>query len=312
MRTIGADEIESVLDYPSLIDTIRAAFAGTVRAPTRHHHSIARPGGADATLILMPAWQETDGFLGVKMVSVFPDNAARRKPSVQATYVLMDGDTGEPLATLDGRLLTLWRTAATSALAARALARSDASRLAMIGAGELAPRLIAAHAAVLPIREVVIWNRTGETARALAARLDRPGLRVSASDDREAAIRDADIVSVATLSRQPVVQGDWLKPGTHVDLVGSYTPDMREADDAAIRRARVFVDTRAGMRESGDIALPLASGTLSEAAIAGDLFEIARAAGPLRNAPEEITLFKSVGHAIEDFAAAVHVWRRLA
>jgi ornithine cyclodeaminase len=312
MRTIGADEINRVLDYPNLIDAIRAAFAGTIFAPVRHHHHIARPGSAEATLILMPAWQEAGGFLGVKMVSIFPDNAARQKPSVLATYVLMDGNTGEPLATLDGRALTLWRTAATSALASGALARPEASRLAMIGAGELAPYLIAAHAAVRPIREVTVWNRTSETARALAARLDRPGFRVEATEDLEAAISNADVISAATLSPQPLVRGAWLRPGSHVDLVGAYTPDMREADDDAIRRCRVFVDTRAGMGESGEIALPLASGVLTEAAIAGDLFDIARAAvSGFRQSADEITLFKSVGHAIEDLAAAIHVWRRL-
>jgi ornithine cyclodeaminase len=312
MRTIGADEINRVLDYPNLIDAIRAAFAGTIFAPVRHHHHIARPGSAEATLILMPAWQEAGGFLGVKIVSVFPDNAVRQKPSVLATYVLMDGNTGEPLATLDGRALTLWRTAATSALASGALARPEASRLAMIGAGELAPYLIAAHAAVRPIREVTVWNRTSETARALAARLDRPGFRVEATEDLEAAISNADVISAATLSPQPLVRGAWLRPGSHVDLVGAYTPDMREADDDAIRRCRVFVDTRAGMGESGEIALPLASGVLTEAAIAGDLFDIARAAvSDFRQSADEITLFKSVGHAIEDLAAAIHVWRRL-
>jgi hypothetical protein len=174
------------------------------------------------------------------------------------TYLLLAGDSGEPLAALDGVALTLRRTAAASALAARHLARPDASRLVMVGAGALAPHLIAAHAAVRPIREVVIWNRTAETARRLAATLDLPGLSATASDDLEAAVRDADIVSAATMAQEPLVRGAWLKPGTHVDLVGAYTPEMREADDEAIGRASVFVDTRAGMKESGDIAAPLA------------------------------------------------------
>jgi ornithine cyclodeaminase len=181
----------------------------------------------------------------------------------------------------------------------------------MIGAGALAPHLIAAHAAVRPIREVVVWNRTAEAARRLAASLDRPGLSVTASDDREAAVGGADIVSAATMTRDPLVRGAHLKLGTHVDLVGAFTPEMREADDEAVRRATVFVDTRAGMRESGDIAEPLASGALTEAGIAGDLHELARGAVPGRRSADEITLFKSVGNAIEDLAAAVEVWRRL-
>ena len=310
MRAVSADEIDRLLDYPGLIAAIREAFAGAVFAPARHHHMINRPG-AEAILILMPAWLEAGGFIGVKIVSVFPDNALRAKPSVMGTYLLLAGDSGEPLATFDGMALTLWRTAATSALVSASLARPDAYRLAMIGAGALAPRLIAAHASVRPISEVVIWNRTIEKAEHLARKLHRPGFRVVATDDVHAAVAAADIVSVATLSPEPLIRGAWLKPGTHVDLVGAYTPAMREADDDAIRRATVYVDTRGGMKESGDIAGPLASGALTEAAIAGDLHDIARPGAVKRRSAKEITLFKSVGNAIEDLAAAVAVWRRL-
>jgi ornithine cyclodeaminase len=311
VRAISAQDIDRALDYPGLIAAIRAAFAGTAFAPARHHHAITRPGAADATLILMPAWQAAAGFIGVKMVSVFPDNNTRQKPTVMATYVLMDGSTGEPLATLDGRALTLWRTAATSALAAQILAAPDAARLTMIGAGALAPHLIAAHAAVRPIRAVTIWNRSVDAAHALAASLAGSGMDVLVTENLEEAVRGADIVSVATLSQTPLVRGAWLKPGSHVDLVGAYTPQMREADDDAIRRARVFVDSRAGMRESGDIAIPLASGVLAEGDVAGDLFDLARSPAAVWRKPADVTLFKSVGHAIEDLAGAVEVWRRL-
>src|SRR5665213_1656205 len=165
MRVVAGDELTRLLDYPTLIAAIGAGFSGSLRAPPRHRHTIPRAGAVPATLILMPAWEEDGGgrggsFMGVKLVSVFPDNAQRNKPSVQATYVLMSGETGEPLACLDGETLTLLRTAASSALAASALARADAARLVMIGAGALAPHLIAAHATVRPIRQVTIWNRT--------------------------------------------------------------------------------------------------------------------------------------------------------
>jgi ornithine cyclodeaminase/alanine dehydrogenase-like protein (mu-crystallin family) len=311
MRIVRAAEIDRLLDYPGLIVAIGQAFAGDTTAPARHHHRIPRRD-AEATLLLMPAWQgDPAGFAGVKVATVFPENAARAKPSVMGTYLLLAGDTGEPLAALDGVALTLRRTAAASALASRYLSRPDASRLVMIGAGALAPHLIVAHAAVRPIRRVTVWNRTADAAWRLAVSLDRAGLSVTATDDLEAAVHDADIVSAATMTSAPLIRGAWLAPGTHVDLVGAYTPEMREADDEAIRRARVFVDTRSGMKESGDIAQPLASGALTEAGIAGDLHDLARATRPGRRSADEITLFKSVGNGIEDLAAAIQAWRRL-
>ena len=312
MRFVGAAAIDSVLDYPALVDALAAAFRADVVAPVRHHHAVERVGET-AALILMPAWQAAaNGFIGVKVVSVFPRNAARGKPSVMGTYLLMAGDSGEPLAALDGQTLTLWRTAAASALTARYLARPDASRMAMIGAGALAPRLIAAHAAIRPITAVTIWNRTPEAAERLAAALDRPGLAVTATRDRAAAVADADIVSAATMASDPLIRGEWLKPGAHVDIVGGYTPHMREADDAAVRRSTVYVDTRGGaLKEAGDIVQPIAAGVIGEGDIAGDLSDLCRGTVPGRRSDAEITLFKSVGSAIEDLAAAILVWQRL-
>ncbi len=195
MRVVTAAEIDGLLDYPGLIAAIRAAFRANLTAPPRHHHRIPRPG-SEATLLLMPAWHQgaDGGFIGVKLVSVFPDNATRSLPSVMGTYLLMAGDSGVPLAALDGVALTLWRTAATSALVSGALARHDASHLAMIGAGALAPHLIRAHASVRPITHVTVWNRTLAHAERLAAEMTRPGFTVTATADREAAIRAADIV----------------------------------------------------------------------------------------------------------------------
>lgn len=312
MRFVGAEEIAALLDYPSLVNALREAFRSAIVAPVRHHHEIARPG-ADAVVLLMPAWHAAPGgYLGVKTVSVFPDNALRQKPSVMGTYLLMAGDTGEPLAALDGQTLTLWRTAAASALAASYLARPDAARMTMIGAGALAPHLIRAHASVRPIRSVTIWNRTPETARRLAASLDGTALRVTASENREAAVRSADVVSAATLSASPLIEGAWLAPGAHVDLVGAYNPRMRESDDGAVRRASVYVDTRGGaLKEAGDIVQPVSAGVIAESAIAGELSDLCGGRVPGRRSASEITLFKSVGSAIEDLAAAVLVWERL-
>ena len=166
------------------------------------------------------------------------------KPAVFGTYLLLSAETGETLAVMDATRLTAWRTGAASALASRYLSRADASRLLMVGAGALAPQLVAAHASVRPIREVALWNRSPDRARALAGTLAARGLDVSIAGDLEAAVRRADIVSAATISAEPLIRGDWLAPGTHVDCVGAYKPSMRETDDAVVRRARIFVDTR--------------------------------------------------------------------
>jgi ornithine cyclodeaminase len=260
----------------------------------------------------MPAWHATaGGYAGVKIVSVVPGNAARGKPSVVGAYLLLDGDSGEPLAMLDGQALTAWRTAGASALAASYLARPDSRRMVMVGAGTLAPRLIEAHASVRPIEAVAIWNRNPERALVLASRLDRPGLRVTAVDDLAAAVAGADLVSAATMSRAPLVEGAWLAPGVHLDLVGAYNPGMREVDDAAVARASVYVDTRAGaLAEAGDIVQAIAAGALDAGRIAGDLFDLCRRDRAWRRSADEITLFKSVGTAIEDLAAAVLVFER--
>jgi ornithine cyclodeaminase len=325
MRILSAEEVTALLSYPALIEALAEAFRGDIAVPVRHHHSIPQPG-ADATLLLMPAWTSEavarpdatfagrapagQRFIGCKIVTVFPDNAKAHLPSVYGQYLLLSGETGEPLAMIEGRTLTALRTACASALAARYLARADASHLVMIGAGALAPRLVRAHANVRPIKRVTLWNRTHKKAIALGFSLAEAGLTVDIADRLDVAVREADIVSCATLAGEPLVRGEWLKPGAHVDLVGGFTPKMREADDEAIRRARVFVDTRAGaMKEAGDIVDPLARGVLKESDIQGDLFDLCRGKSKGRESVGEITLFKSVGTAIEDLAAAMLVWK---
>jgi alanine dehydrogenase len=311
VRMIGADDIDRLLTYPALVDALAQAFREDIVVPARHHHTVARPD-ADATFLLMPAWTAGDeNFIGCKLVTVFPDNAKADRPSLYGTYLLASGETGEPLAVMDGRVLTAWRTAAASALAARHLAREDAAHLVMIGAGALSPHLVRAHASVRPIETVTLWNRTRARAERLAAELEGR-FAVDIADDLEAAVRQADIVSCATLSAKPLVRGAWLKPGAHVDLVGGFTPGMREADDDAVRRARIYVDTRAGaVKEAGDIVDPIRRGIIKETDVQADLFDLCRGNDPGRKTAVEITLFKSVGTAIEDLAAAMLVWRRL-
>ena len=313
MRVVGRDEIDAALTFPALVDALDDAFRGEIVVPVRHHHEIERAGAA-ATLLMMPSWTgaaASDSFLGVKVVGVFPDNRARDLPSVQGTYLLMDGATGVPLAALDGAHLTLWRTACASALAARFLAGEDAARMAMVGAGALAPFLIRAHLTQRPLRRVTIWNHRPERAEALAAELAAEGLPVTASADLETAVREADLVSCATLSTEPVVKGAWLKRGAHLDLVGAFNLRMREADDEALRRAVVFVDTPAAIAEGGDVALSIAAGSIAESDVRGTLADLCRHRVKGRQGAGEITLFKSVGTALEDLAAAMLVWRRI-
>jgi ornithine cyclodeaminase len=316
MRFFDGAAVDRALAYPGLVDVLQAAFEQGAIAPLRHHHAIELDGRPEATLLLMPAWEAsavgaaTAGrYLGVKTITVFPDNAERGRPAVNGIYLLLSAERGETLAVMDATRLTAWRTAAASALASRYLSRPDASRLLMVGAGALAPRLIRAHASVRPIREIALWNRSPERARALIARLSEPGLNVSLAGDLEAAVRWADIVAVATLSADPLIHGAWLKAGTHVDGVGAFRANMRETDDAVVRRARIYVDTREGAyAEAGDIVQPLNAGVIGKEAILGDLFELARGTVHGRKTAEEITFFKSVGAAIEDLAAAIAVY----
>jgi len=304
MRIITAAEVESALDYPELVERLRRQFRRGCTAPVRHHHGVDVPGEDQATLLLMPAWTD-GGYIGVKIITVFPGNADRNKPAVMGAYMLMSGKTGEPLAMIDGPMLTVRRTAAASALASSYLSRPDSQRLLIVGTGALAPQLALAHASVRPIKNTLIWGRNYQKAKRLAKALDSRQQTVEATEDLEGAVRGADIVSCATLSTDPLIRGSWLHQGVHVDLVGAFRPDMRESDDDAIKRARVFVDTFDGATvEGGDIVQPLSSGILSREDIAADLFDLTRGSKAGRRYYDQITLFKSVGTALEDLAAA--------
>ena len=315
MRIVSADEIDRALTFPALIDTLRAAFAGAIVTPKRHHHEITRPGAKPATHLIMSAWTGgapgRDEFIGTKLVNVFPDNGALNLPAVLGAYVLQSGETGAPLAVMDGTRLTHWRTAAASALAASYVARADAARLLMVGAGALAPFLIKAHSAVRPVRYVQVWNHRRARAEKVVAQLRGEGIAASVADDLEQAARAADIISCATLSTTPLVKDAWLSPGAHLDLVGAFNLNMREADDAAVVRARVFIDTEAALTEGGDVALAIRSGAVTPAHVEADLAALCRADRAITRKTGDITLFKSVGAAVEDLAAAILVWRKL-
>ncbi len=310
MLQLDAAALAARLDRRALIEALDAAFRTPCSAPARERHRVpsAVQGQRDGTLLVMPAWR-AGGALGIKLVTIFPDNARRSLPSVYASYLLLDAGTGQPRALLDGAELTLRRTGAASALASRYLSSPGASRLTMVGTGHLAPHLIDSHAVVRPIREVRIWGRHIERARGLAAALarsglSRAGLSIEATGDLESAVRWADIVSCATLSRQPLVRGAWLQPGQHLDLVGAYNADMCEADDEALARGELYVDTRPGaFDESGEIIGAIARGVIDRGAVRAELCDLG-AGLFLRSSPQAITVFKSVGTALEDLAAA--------
>ncbi len=310
MLTIDAATLHGLADYPGLVGALREMNRSGVDQVERFYLQQKQAGGVNNDWLLLPAWWH-DRIFGVKLVSVFPGNEARGLETVQGSYMLFDGKTGLPLAYLDGAALTLRKTAANSALAADFLARPEADTLTLLGAGALAPYLAAAHAAIRPIRRIFWWNRNYAKAEAAAAQCALPGIDIIVTEDLEPAVRAADIVSCATRATRPVVQGAWLKPGAHLDLVGGYLPEMREADDAAVQRAaRHYVDSRLTTLEvTGDVCQPIQAGLLRAVEVI-DLGQVARGEKPGRLSAEEVTWFKSGGGGHEDLAVADYIMQR--
>lgn len=309
LRVFDFDTTIRLLDFKGLVEGLRATFRLGCDRLDRWLMTEPLADGAENDWLLQPAWQFGRHF-GIKMANIFPGNLARGLDTIQGIFVLFDGATGVPVACIDGAAITLRKTAANSALAADYLARKDARRLLMVGAGRLAPHLIEAHCAVQPYGEVMIWNRTAAKAGELARRLGQAGPTVRAVSDLQAAVAAADVICCATFADRPLVSGAWLAPGTHLDLVGGYRPDQREADDEAVKRARVFVDARfSTVAIAGDICQPIAAGLLTEDAIT-DTFQLARGERPGRRDGQEITLFKSGGGGHEDLGTAQYLLSR--
>jgi ornithine cyclodeaminase len=304
MRVVDAGETERALPFARLIPAMREMFVGGCVVPPRHHHRIELDPEPDATLLLMPAWKPHDA-LGVKIINVFPGNNKKGLQALYSLYCLFDAKHGTPMALLDGNVLTARRTAAVSALAASYLARADADRLLVVGAGRVASLLPEAYREVRALRSVTVWNPTPAKAQALVDRLRALDFDASVAPDLEAAVRAADIVTCATLTTRPLVLGEWLHPGVHLDLIGSFTPEMRETDDAAIRRASVFVDTETALAESGDLLQPLQSGAFVASRLAGTLSDLCTGRHSGRSDAQEVTLFKAVGTAMSDLATAM-------
>ncbi len=301
MKHVDADATAQALPFPALIAALERLFVAGCEVPGRHVHTI----GADLTTLVMPAWQP-GRYLGIKIVHVAPGNAALGLPGLFSTYQLFDARTGVPLAAIDGNEITSRRTVAASALAASRLARADSTRLLIVGAGRVASLLAPAYRAVLPIGAVAVWARDPAAAARVAATLNGEGVPAHAVADLGAAVAQADIVSCATLAAEPLIRGEWLRPGTHLDLIGGFTPAMREADDACFAGAEVWVDTMEALSKSGDLLHPIASGALRRADVRGTLADLCAAPRAARD-PAARTVFKSVGTALEDLAAAILV-----
>jgi ornithine cyclodeaminase len=310
MLWLDAETVRRCGAFSSLVPAIQAMNRdGTDRIDRMLISQPTQAGQND--WLMLPAWQ-FDRCFGIKIANVFPGNPARNLASVQGAYLLFDGQTGETLCGMDGAMLTLRKTAANSAAAADWLARKDAATLCMVGAGALAPHLVEAHCAVRPISKVLWWNRSRDALyRAITSvRPLLPHVAIEVTTDLAAAVARADIVSAATMAQEPLIQGAWLKEGAHLDLVGGYRPDMREADDDCLKRAaRIYVDAHFTTLEvAGDLTQPIASGLLDPASVI-DMEQVARGQKAKRTSDSEITWFKSGGGGHEDLATAWAVYQ---
>ncbi len=312
VQLINGVFIKNNTHFKELIAALKKNFSeATINVPPRHHHDFENPlEKKDSTLLLMPAWNPGKE-VGVKIVTVSPNNGIYKLPSIQGTYIYLDAQFGHIKAILDAQELTAKRTAAASALASSYLSKKDASSLLMVGTGALSSNLILAHASVRPIKEVFVWGRTLEKARRICNQLKNEDFTCTPVSSIKETAAHVAIISCATLSETPLILGDFIKPGTHIDLVGAYKPTMRESDTDLIKKASLYVDTfEAGLRESGDIVIPLKENSITKKNILEDLFSLCSTNKFARKNDKEITLFKSVGHALEDLTAASYYYTK--
>jgi ornithine cyclodeaminase len=307
MLIIDAEKTRALLPFEQLIPALKEAFRDEVHVPLRHNHAIHPESSAPGCVLLMPAWNN-QGFLGIKTVTIFSQNAAAGLPGLHSTYMLHSATTGAPLALIDGNEITSRRTAAASALAATYLSRPESSALLVVGAGRVASLLPYAYRSVRPIRHVSVWDINPAQAARLVDQLQLDGFEAKVVEDLADACEQADIITCATLSTAPLIQGAWLKPGTHLDLIGGFTPQMRETDDACFDGTEVFIDTDEAPLKAGDLLSPLQSGVLRREDIRADLASLCKATSPGRIDDQHITVFKAVGTALEDLAAAQLVY----
>jgi ornithine cyclodeaminase/alanine dehydrogenase-like protein (mu-crystallin family) len=313
MRIVGAEDVHRVCAWADLVSALRSAHRGPRPLITRASIE-AEVRGVTQSYFNLPAFLPGVA-MGTKIATILPDNPARFPdvPAIQALYALFDGDDGRPAAVIDGTALTYRKTAADSALGSQLLSREDARVLLTVGAGGLAPYLARAHLAIRPsLDRVLVWNRTAARAEAMAATLRDEGADAAATADLEAAVRQADIVSCSTAATEPLVSGEWLKPGAHLDLVGGFTPAMRECDDKAVSRARLFIDeSSVNLDLCGDLIDPIRRGVIPRAKVEGDLYDLCAPDWALDRLPDDVTLFKNGGGGHLDLFTALFIRDRL-
>ncbi|MEM7281126.1 MAG: ornithine cyclodeaminase family protein [Pseudomonadota bacterium] len=307
MLSISAQDIRARLTYPELVAALESTYAEPSMAAHRHLHYLPELGGEDGIcMATMPAWGKGHD-IGTKIFTYFPENNQRNTPTVQAVVLIFDGKNGKPKAIVDGTELTLWRTASMSALASKLLSRTDASRLLLCGSGALAPHAALAHASIRPIQDIMVWARRRSAAEATAESLRhaRPDIHVSVATDLSQAVPQADIVSCQTSAKEPFLRGEWIRPGSHVDLAGSHSPKARECDDETIRMSKVYMDVMQNAEtESGDVIIPIQNGVVDRKHILGDLSDLCSKRVDGRTHPDDVTTYKSSGSALADLAAA--------
>lgn len=313
MRFYDADQVHAACRYQDLVAALKRYHLGDIDGVGDQMLSQPADDGGEDILFLRSAWQR-GRVLGSKVITGFWNNPnTNGLPAVHAIYCLFSGEDGRPLAVLDGTALTLRKTAADSALGASYLARPDIETMLVVGAGAMAPHLIMAHVAIRPsLKKVMVWNRTLEKAKAIIDDLEAqgtlPGLQFEVATDLESAAGRADLVSSATRTVEPIIMGEWIKPGTHLDLIGAFKKDMREADDEVIRKSSIFVDSREStIDDTGEIAIPIEKGLIKESDILAEHADLARGKHPGRSSDDEITLFKNGGGGHLDLMTAQFV-----
>ncbi|GJM31839.1 MAG: ornithine cyclodeaminase [Saprospiraceae bacterium] len=308
MHQLTKKQVNNLFDYEEFIPFLESFLCKEITSPNRMHYSIPVSQSKNATLLSMPAWS-VDEYIGVKIVNVFPDN--QELPTINGSYLLMSGRTGELLCIIDGLALTQKRTAAVSALASHLLSPKEVTTFCMIGTGNLSHELIKAHHSVRSFSKVMIWGRNFDKAKSKADSLELKGTEIRPIADKAVGISQADIISCATLSATPLIDGTMLKENVYLDLVGSFKPESREADDHCVQNANIYVDTFKALEESGDLYIPLKKGLISQQDIKSDLVTLCKMASTNQKPDDQKTFFKSVGFAAPDLAAATYLYEKL-